>query len=153
MWLILQLFFSSFFCVLDNVLSCCELVVENLGKVMSYNLLNKFFLIFPLLLYRESIFIIQYNIRSFMNVKNWPWMRLFFKIKPLLRSAEAEKEMQTMKEEFARLKEELAKSEARRKELEEKMVMLVQEKNDLYLQIQAVCKHPAPEHNNVLCLY
>lgn len=115
---------------------------------MSYNLLNKFFVVFPLLLYRESIFIIQYNIRSFMNVKNWPWMRLFFKIKPLLRSAEAEKEMQTMKEEFARLKEELAKSEARRKELEEKMVMLVQEKNDLYLQIQAVCKHPAPEHNS-----
>lgn len=75
-----------------------------------------------------------------MNVKNWPWMRLYFKIKPLLRSAEAEKEMQNMKEEFARLKEELAKSEARRKELEEKMVMLVQEKNDLYLQIQAVCK-------------
>ncbi|XP_045892527.1 myosin-1B-like isoform X2 [Micropterus dolomieu] len=86
---------------------------------------------------RESIFIIQYNIRSFMNVKNWPWMRLYFKIKPLLRSAEAEKEMQTMKEEFSRLKEEFAKSEARRKELEEKMVTLVQEKNDLYLQIQA----------------
>ncbi|XP_036945678.1 myosin heavy chain, skeletal muscle, adult-like [Acanthopagrus latus] len=86
---------------------------------------------------RESIFIIQYNIRSFMNVKNWPWMKLFFKIKPLLRSAEAEKEMQNMKEEFARLKEEFAKSEARRKELEEKMVMLVQEKNDLNLQIQA----------------
>lgn len=78
-----------------------------------------------------------------MNVKNWPWMKLFFKIKPLLRSAEAEKEMQTMKEEFARLKEELAKSEARRKELEEKMVVLIQEKNDLYLQIQAVCEHSA----------
>ncbi|KAJ8389115.1 hypothetical protein AAFF_G00123210 [Aldrovandia affinis] len=86
---------------------------------------------------RESIFIIQYNIRSFMNVKNWPWMRLFFKIKPLLRSAEAEKEMQTMKEEFFKVKEEFAKSESRRKELEEKMVVLVQEKNDLYLQIQA----------------
>ncbi|XP_063328510.1 myosin-1B-like [Pelmatolapia mariae] len=86
---------------------------------------------------REAVYIIQYNIRSFMNVKNWPWMKLFFKIKPLLRSAEAEKEMQTMKEEFSRLREELAKSEARRKELEEKMVMLVQEKNDLYLQIQA----------------
>uniref|UniRef100_A0A8D3ARB6 Uncharacterized protein n=1 Tax=Scophthalmus maximus TaxID=52904 RepID=A0A8D3ARB6_SCOMX len=86
---------------------------------------------------RESIFVVQYNIRSFMNVKNWPWMRLFFKIKPLLRSAEAEKEMQNMKEAFARLKEELAKSEARRKELEEKTVALVQEKNDLHLQIQA----------------
>lgn len=91
------------------------------------------------LLCRESVYIIQYNIRSFMNVKNWPWMRLFFKMKPLLRSAEAEKEMQTMKEEFSRMKEEFEKSESRRKELEEKMVALVQEKNDLSLQIQAVC--------------
>nr|XP_061804967.1 myosin-8-like isoform X2 [Nerophis lumbriciformis] len=86
---------------------------------------------------RESVFIIQYNIRSFMNVKNWPWMRLFFKIKPLLRCAEAEKEMQSVREEVSRLKDELAKSEARRKELEEKTVGLVQEKNDLNLQIQA----------------
>ncbi|XP_061556925.1 myosin-8-like [Phycodurus eques] len=86
---------------------------------------------------RDSIFIIQYNIRSFMNVKNWPWMRLFFKIKPLLRCAEAEKEMQSMKEEMSRLKEELAMTEAHRKELEEKTVGLVQERNDLHLQIQA----------------
>ncbi|XP_044309524.1 myosin-3 [Varanus komodoensis] len=86
---------------------------------------------------REAIFTIQYNIRSFMNVKHWPWMKLFFKIKPLLRSAEAEKEMATMKEEFQRTKEELAKSEAKRKELEEKMVSLLQEKNDLQLQVQS----------------
>uniref|UniRef100_A0A4X1SL60 Myosin-3 n=1 Tax=Sus scrofa TaxID=9823 RepID=A0A4X1SL60_PIG len=75
---------------------------------------------------RESIFCIQYNIRAFMNVKHWPWMKLFFKIKPLLKS-----------EEFQKTKEELAKSEAKRKELEEKMVTLVQEKNDLQLQVQA----------------
>ncbi|KAB1265119.1 Myosin-13 [Camelus dromedarius] len=87
---------------------------------------------------RDSIFCIQYNIRSFMNVKHWPWMNLFFKIKPLLKSAEAEKEMATMKEDFERAKEELARSEARRKELEEKMVSLLQEKNDLQLQIQSV---------------
>ncbi|XP_048102750.1 myosin-3-like isoform X2 [Alosa alosa] len=86
---------------------------------------------------RESIYILQYNLRSFMNVKNWLWMRLFFKIKPLLRSAEAEKEMQNMKEEFSKLKEDFTNSETRRKELEEKMVVLVQEKNDLYFQIQA----------------
>ena len=73
-----------------------------------------------------------------MNVKHWPWMKLFFKIKPLLKSAESEKEMATMKEEFEKTKEELAKSEAKRKELEEKMVALLQEKNDLQLQVQAV---------------
>ncbi|XP_074745691.1 myosin-1B [Strix uralensis] len=86
---------------------------------------------------RESIFCIQYNIRAFMNVKHWPWMKLFFKIKPLLKSAESEKEMANMKEEFEKTKEELAKSEAKRKELEEKMVSLLQEKNDLQLQVQA----------------
>uniref|UniRef100_A0A8C2UD89 Myosin heavy chain, skeletal muscle, adult-like n=1 Tax=Coturnix japonica TaxID=93934 RepID=A0A8C2UD89_COTJA len=86
---------------------------------------------------RESIFCIQYNIRAFMNVKHWPWMKLFFKIKPLLKSAESEKEMANMKQEFEKTKEELSKSEAKRKELEEKMVKLVQEKNDLQLQVQA----------------
>ncbi|KAM8945711.1 myosin-1B-like [Pelodytes ibericus] len=86
---------------------------------------------------RESIFCIQYNIRSFMNVKHWPWMKLYFKIKPLLKSAESEKEMQNMKEEFAKTKETLAKSEAKRKELEEKMVKVLQEKNDLQLQVQS----------------
>ncbi|KAL4687924.1 hypothetical protein H8957_004784 [Semnopithecus entellus] len=86
---------------------------------------------------REAIFCIQYNIRAFMNVKHWPWMKLFFKIKPLLKSAETEKEMATMKEEFQKIKDELAKSEAKRKELEEKMVTLLKEKNDLQLQVQA----------------
>lgn len=46
-----------------------------------------------------------------------------------------------MKEEFLKLKEALEKSEARRKELEEKQVSLVQEKNDLLLQLQAVSRH------------
>ena len=73
-----------------------------------------------------------------MNVKHWPWMKLFFKIKPLLKSAETEKEMATMKEEFQKTKDELAKSEAKRKELEEKMVTLLKEKNDLQLQVQSV---------------
>ncbi|MCI4389910.1 hypothetical protein PGIGA_G00116610 [Pangasianodon gigas] len=84
---------------------------------------------------RESIFTIQYNIRSFMNVKHWPWMKLYFKIKPLLKSAETEKEMAAMKENFEKMKEDLEKALAKKKELEEKMVSLLQEKNDLQLQV------------------
>ncbi|XP_033853122.1 myosin-7-like [Acipenser ruthenus] len=85
---------------------------------------------------RDALLVIQWNVRAFMGVKNWPWMKLFFKIKPLLKSAENEKEMANMKDEFLKLKEAFAKSEARRKELEEKMVSLLQEKNDLQLQVQ-----------------
>uniref|UniRef100_A0A3B1JF87 Myosin-7-like n=1 Tax=Astyanax mexicanus TaxID=7994 RepID=A0A3B1JF87_ASTMX len=86
---------------------------------------------------RDALLVIQWNVRAFMGVKNWPWMKLYFKIKPLLKSAENEKEMANMKEEFTKLKEAYAKSEARRKELEEKMVTLIQEKNDLQLQVQS----------------
>uniref|UniRef100_A0A8P4KMZ5 Myosin-6 n=1 Tax=Dicentrarchus labrax TaxID=13489 RepID=A0A8P4KMZ5_DICLA len=86
---------------------------------------------------RDALLVIQWNVRAFMGVKNWPWMKMYFKIKPLLKSAENEKEMANMKEEFTKLKEAYAKSEARRKELEEKMVTLLQEKNDLQLQVQS----------------
>ncbi|XP_067472113.1 myosin heavy chain, fast skeletal muscle-like [Thunnus thynnus] len=86
---------------------------------------------------KDCVWILQYNLRSFMNVKHWPWMKLFFKIKPLLKSAETEKEMATMKEDFVKCKEDLAKSESKRKELEEKMVSLLQEKNNLLLQVQS----------------
>ncbi|XP_067116860.1 myosin heavy chain, fast skeletal muscle-like [Osmerus mordax] len=84
---------------------------------------------------RESVFTIQYNIRSFMNVKHWPWMKVYYKIKPLLQSAETEKELANMKEDYGKCKAALEKSEARKKELEEKMVSLLQEKNDLSLQV------------------
>ncbi|NXD30590.1 MYH7 protein, partial [Spelaeornis formosus] len=86
---------------------------------------------------REALYTIQWNIRAFNAVKNWSWMKLFFKIKPLLKSAQTEKEMSSLKEEFQKLKEALEKSEAKRKELEEKQVSVIQEKNDLALQLQA----------------
>ncbi|XP_036437721.1 myosin-6 [Colossoma macropomum] len=86
---------------------------------------------------RDALMVIQWNLRSFLSVKNWPWMKMFFKIKPLLKSAEAEKEMANMKDEFNKLKDALDKSDGRRKELEEKMVTLLQEKNDLLLQLQS----------------
>ncbi|KAM6927644.1 myosin heavy chain, fast skeletal muscle-like isoform 2-T2 [Xenentodon cancila] len=86
---------------------------------------------------RDAIFTIQYNIRAFMNVKTWPWMKLYFKIKPLLKSAETEKEMAQMKEDFEKTKDDLTKTLAKKKELEEKMVSLLQEKNDLLLQVQS----------------
>uniref|UniRef100_UPI003AAEA0BC myosin, heavy chain 7B, cardiac muscle, beta a n=1 Tax=Centroberyx gerrardi TaxID=166262 RepID=UPI003AAEA0BC len=100
------------------------------GKIMRMELLR-------MMERKEALMIIQWNIRAFNAVKHWPWMKLFFKIKPLLRSAATEKELATLKEELAKLKEALEKSEVKRKELEERQVSLTQEKNDLSLQLQA----------------
>ncbi|KAM4634215.1 myosin heavy chain, fast skeletal muscle-like [Polymixia lowei] len=84
---------------------------------------------------REAIYTVQYNIRSFMNVKHWPWMKVYYKIKPLLKSAETEKELSQMKDNYEKMKSDLATALAKKKELEEKMVSLLQEKNDLQLQV------------------
>ncbi|KAJ3605539.1 hypothetical protein NHX12_027584 [Muraenolepis orangiensis] len=84
---------------------------------------------------RDAVYTIQYNVRSFMNVKHWPWMKVYYKIKPLLKSAETEKELVQMKENYDKMKTDLATALAKKKELEEKMVSLLQEKNDLSLQV------------------
>ncbi|XP_061578237.1 myosin heavy chain, fast skeletal muscle-like isoform X2 [Cololabis saira] len=84
---------------------------------------------------RHAIYTIQYNVRSFMNVKHWPWMKVYYKIKPLLKSAETEKELMNMKENYEKMTADLAAALAKKKELEEKMVSILQEKNDLQLQV------------------
>ena len=73
-----------------------------------------------------------------MNVKHWPWMKVYYKIKPLLKSAETEKELSQMKENYEKMKTDLATALTKKKELEEKMVSLLQEKNDLQLQVASV---------------
>ncbi|XP_068588260.1 myosin-7-like [Cebidichthys violaceus] len=88
-------------------------------------------------LQRDAVMVIQFNIRAFFTVRTWPWMMLFYKIRPMLRSAQMEKELAALKEEFKKLKEAFDRSEAKRWEAEERQVVLVQEKNDLALQLQA----------------
>lgn len=87
---------------------------------------------------RDALFTIQWNIRAFNAVKNWSWMKLFFKMKPLLRSAQAEEELAALRAELRGLRGALAAAEAKRQELEETHVSVTQEKNDLALQLQAV---------------
>ncbi|KAM6913345.1 myosin heavy chain, fast skeletal muscle-like [Lycodopsis pacificus] len=94
-----------------------------------------------LIIQKDYVWILQCNLRSFMNVKRWPWMKLFFKMKPLLKSAETQKEMATLKVDFVKSKEDLVKSESKRKDLEEKMVSVLQEKNNLLLQVQSDSEH------------
>merc|ERR1712088_569547 len=53
---------------------------------------------------REAARIIQSNIRAFVYIKDWEWMKIMYKIKPLLATAEAAKEMEEIVEEFEALK-------------------------------------------------
>jgi len=72
-----------------------------------------------------------------MAMRNWQWWKLYTRVKPLLSVARQEDEMKKMAEEFEKTKEELAKTQKLKKELEEQNVTLLQAKNDLFLQLQA----------------
>merc|ERR1711881_638060 len=78
---------------------------------------------------------IQSNWRGFITLKQWPWMDIMFKIKPLLQTAEEMKKMEKMIEEAEQTKIDLENEKKRRKELEESVVMLTQAKNDLLIQL------------------
>ncbi|XP_008046762.1 myosin-15 [Carlito syrichta] len=86
---------------------------------------------------RDALLLIQWNIRAFMAVKNRPWMRLFFKIKSLVKSEGVGEEMAGPTGECVQLRKALEKSDSQREELEAKQVSLIQEKNDLLFQLQA----------------
>lgn len=85
-------------------------------------------------------------------------MKVYFKIKPLLKSAETEKELAQMKENYEKMTTDLAAALAKKKELEEKMVSLLQEKNDLQLQVASVStqallkKRPHTKLGNLICI-
>ncbi len=76
-------------------------------------------------------------------------MKVYYKIKPLLKSAETEKELAQMKENYEKMQTDLAAALAKKKELEEKMVSLLQEKNDLQLQVASVGTN---QKTSVLCM-
>ncbi|XP_041860306.1 myosin-7B-like [Melanotaenia boesemani] len=90
-----------------------------------------------IMLKRDALTVIQFNLRAFFSVRTWPWMMMFYKLRPMLKTAQVEKELAALNEDFNKLKEAFDRSEGKRLEAEERQVVLVQEKNDLALQLQA----------------
>ncbi|XP_028439723.1 myosin-7B [Perca flavescens] len=90
-----------------------------------------------MMLQRDAVTVIQFNLRAFFSVRTWPWMMMFYKLKPLLKSAQVEKQLAALNDEFNKLKEAYDRSELKRREAEEQHMVLVEEKKDLALQLQA----------------
>lgn len=86
---------------------------------------------------RLALSVLQRNIKKYLSLRNWPWWKLYTKVKPLLSVARQEDELKAKEEEFGKVKEALEKEEKLRKELEEQNVKLLKEKNDLYTELQA----------------
>ncbi len=60
-------------------------------------------------------------------------------MKPLLQVTRTEDDLRAKEEELAKLREKVVKDDLMRKELEESQTTLLEEKNELFIQLQRVC--------------
>ncbi|XP_054160100.1 myosin heavy chain, muscle-like isoform X3 [Oppia nitens] len=86
---------------------------------------------------RIALLVIQRNLRKFLTLRNWLWWKLYSKVKPLLNVARVEDELKALEEKLKKEHEAFEREEKLRKELEVKNVQLLQEKNDLFLQLDS----------------
>ncbi|CAF2029476.1 unnamed protein product [Rotaria magnacalcarata] len=86
---------------------------------------------------RLALSVLQRNCRKYLSLRNWPWWKLYTKVKPLLSVARQEDEMKKLEEEFKALKEALEKEEKLRKEMEDNNAKLMREKNDIFQQLES----------------
>ncbi|KAL3169390.1 hypothetical protein MRX96_016496 [Rhipicephalus microplus] len=86
---------------------------------------------------RVALLVIQRNLRKFLQLRNWLWWKLYSKVKPLLSVARVEDELKELEEKLKKTQEALEKEEKLRKDLEGQNVKILQEKNDLFLQLEA----------------
>lgn len=75
---------------------------------------------------RDALEVLQNNIRAFSYLKEWEWMKIIFKIKPLISQAEDQKALQNLEKAYEEVKANLEKEVKRRKELEELEVVVRQ---------------------------
>jgi myosin heavy chain 6/7 len=86
---------------------------------------------------RLALSVLQRNCRKYLSLRNWPWWKLYTKVKPLLSVARQEEEMKKLEDEYKALKEAFEKEEKLRKDTEDSNSKLVKEKNDIYLQLES----------------
>lgn len=78
----------------------------------------------------------QRNIRSWCTLRNWDWFKLYGKVKPLLKTGKEQEELENLSSKIKELEELLKKEEGNRKELETQVANLVEEKNQIFLNLE-----------------
>merc|ERR1711887_495838 len=86
---------------------------------------------------RDALDLIQSNIRAFQYLKEWEWMKIIFKIKPMISQAEEGKKMEELENKYNDVKTQLEKEKKRRQELEDQAISLEQEKNELNAKMES----------------
>ncbi|XP_017790984.1 PREDICTED: myosin heavy chain, muscle isoform X10 [Habropoda laboriosa] len=84
---------------------------------------------------RLALVVVQRNLRKYLQLRTWPWWKLWQKVKPLLNVSRIEDELAALEEKAKKAQEAFEKEEKLRKELEEQNTKLITERNALQRQL------------------
>ncbi|XP_076246108.1 myosin heavy chain isoform X11 [Calliopsis andreniformis] len=84
---------------------------------------------------RLALVVVQRNLRKYLQLRTWPWWKLWQKVKPLLNVTRIEDELAALEEKARKAQEAFEKEEKLRKELEEQNTKLLTERNALQRQL------------------
>ncbi|XP_063225508.1 myosin heavy chain, muscle isoform X33 [Bacillus rossius redtenbacheri] len=85
---------------------------------------------------RIALQVVQRNLRKYLQLRTWPWWKLWQRVKPLLNVSRIEDEIKKLEEKAQKAQEAFEREEKARKELEVLNSKLLQEKTDLLSQLE-----------------
>ncbi|KAK3930628.1 Myosin heavy chain, muscle, partial [Frankliniella fusca] len=85
---------------------------------------------------RIALQVVQRNLRKYLQLRTWPWYKLWQKVKPLLNVTRIEDEIAALQDKAAKAQENFEKEEKLRKELESLNAKLTAEKNALLKSLE-----------------
>lgn len=85
----------------------------------------------------NAIRIIQRNCSAYLKLRNWPWWRLYTKVKPLLEFTNHDEQLLQKENELKHIREQKEKLEQDIVDLEKKLVVVGEEKTAIAEQLQA----------------
>lgn len=86
---------------------------------------------------RVALIVVQRNLRKYLQLRTWPWYRLWQKVKPLLNVTRIEDEIRALEERAAKAEENYDRESKLRKELEVANLSLLEEKNNLMVALES----------------
>ncbi|XP_072948928.1 myosin heavy chain, muscle isoform X32 [Epargyreus clarus] len=85
---------------------------------------------------RLALQVVQRNLRKYLQLRTWPWWKLWQKVKPLLNVTRVEDEMAKLEEKAQKAQEAFEKEEKLRKEVEAQNAKLLEEKAKLLANLE-----------------
>ncbi|XP_065353738.1 myosin heavy chain, muscle isoform X1 [Cloeon dipterum] len=85
---------------------------------------------------RIALQVVQRNLRKYLQLRTWPWWKMWQKVRPMLNVTRVEDEIAKLEEKAAKAQEAFEKEEKAHKELQAAFAKLQQEKNELTANLE-----------------